>query len=184
MPRTNVAGTAALPDSGAQRCAQAWRHEPITDSRPRTKLQPVRADRADRPQPQKLALEKAAAELGTTPYWLRRELRHHGLSIDAFVDRGLFKALKQKRAALEETARALQSRHRAELRQGSQAASRPSRADHLDVMRRRDPELWRWNQEGPTQNIYRRTQSHGKTEEQAAEASRQRQQRRHTHAHA
>ena len=181
MPHQNGAGPAHHGDGGE---AQSSVADTATNSRPHTKPQPVRADRADRPQPQKIALEKAAAELGTTPYWLRLGLRNHGLSIDAFVDRGLFKALRQKRAAFEETARALQSRHRAELRQGSQAASRPSRADFLDVMRQRDPELRRWNQEGPTQNIYRRTQSHGKTEEQAAEASRQRQQRRHTHAHA
>src|SRR5262245_2389487 len=106
------------------------------------------------------ALEKAAAELGTTPYWLRRGLQQHGLAVDAFADhRSLLKAVRQKRAGVKKAARELRDCaitvvivETSDRFKFSQKSQRPGRADHLDATRRRDPELWRWNQEGPTQD--------------------------------
>src|SRR5262249_29914598 len=113
-------------------------------------------------------LEAAAAELGTKPYWLRLQLRQRGLALTALVE-----ALKQERAALEQTARTIESRHRAEQRQESRAASRPSRADHLKAMRRRDPELRTLAAVGDNPE-YLPHRARGTAQEQAA-ASRQRQ---------
>jgi hypothetical protein len=50
-----------------------------------------------------LAVEKAAAELGTSPFWIGRQLRQRGLSLKTFVASDEFKSLKRWRAASKET---------------------------------------------------------------------------------
>jgi hypothetical protein len=52
-------------------------------------------------------LERAASELGTSPFWLRRALAQRGLSIKAFVATNQFRALCEKRAAADARAQAV-----------------------------------------------------------------------------
>src|SRR5262245_35762836 len=46
-------------------------------------------------------LEKAAASIGTSPWWLHRWLGQRGLTVEAFFASDQFKALRRKRAATE-----------------------------------------------------------------------------------
>jgi hypothetical protein len=124
-----------------------------------------------------LKVERAAAELRTSPYWLRLQLRRYGLTINTRDDhRALIKAV-EKRAEDAKRARDLQERSRkndliddngAIKIEAKPPAPRLSRGAQLFVMRGRDQELGGWRHEGPTQNISRRTPDRGDDQERAA----------------
>jgi hypothetical protein len=73
-------------------------------------------------------LERAAAEVGVSPWWLKQWLTRCGSSLESFVAGNQFKALKQRRAAaFEEATRPLLSCPRAIPRQERSAAPQPAR---------------------------------------------------------
>jgi len=97
------------------------------------------------------ALEKAAAELGTTPFWLKRRLAQYGL--DALDDRDeLLRIFRERRDEIRRAARDLRDRVAAEQRLKLPTSSRFGAAARLEVARRTDPDLHRWRQGEPTQN--------------------------------
>src|SRR5262249_39582931 len=94
------------------------------------------------------ALERAAVELGTSPYWLGRYLRQCGLGTDPDT----LAAVKQAKRAASKKGRVFQADHLKGQREDSQAVSRMGRADFVAIARRQDPDLRRWGQSEPTQS--------------------------------
>jgi hypothetical protein len=97
-----------------------------------------------------VSLEAAAAELRLSPFWLRQRMRARGIEEVwvqrvGYIRRADLKALKESNQETEKRARAMLSEHRAQQRQEGRGISRLTHKDHLDVMRRRDPELRRLN---------------------------------------
>jgi len=99
------------------------------------------------------ALEQTAADLGTTPFWLRRRLEQYGLDLDALNDReALLRIFKERRDEIRRAAGALRDRLSSEQRLMAPTSSRFGAAARLEIARRSDPDLRLRPGERQTQN--------------------------------